>query len=136
MEIEFLVLFKAYRDGQPSFQPVVQMQEADRDYLLRDFVAFDDKPNLRPSRSSSNINFEDETGRVVVVPNPNNGRCQILFEGEAYALEITNSMGKSIFISNNPVPGEELDLSHFSGVVYFVILRGNENNLQTKFVIR
>ena len=131
-----VLLFKAYREGQPSFQPEVQMQEVDNDYLMRDFGSTDENPNLEPSRSSSNRYTEHEIREVIVVPNPNNGMCRILYEGEADVLEITNSIGKPIFMSSNPISGEELDLSGFSSGVYFVILTGSEINLQTKFVIR
>jgi hypothetical protein len=122
--------------GQPLFQPEVQMGEVDNDYLMRDFTSSDENQNIESSSSSSDLYTEHETREVIVVPNPNNGMCQVLFEGKADVLEITNSMGKPIFISNNPVSGKELDLSGFSSGVYFVILKRNEINLQTKFVVR
>lgn len=134
--ISSVLLFKAYRVGQPSFQPEIPVTVVNDDYLLKDFLVQEyEKPDIE-TRLPIGIFPNNITREVLVVPNPNNGRFRVLFEGDAKMLEITNSMGKPILFLNNPQSGEELDLSNFSSGVYFVNLRGGETSLRTKFVIK
>ncbi len=134
--ISSVLLFKAYRVGQPSFQPEIPVTAVNDDYLLKDFLVQEyEKPDIE-TRLPFGIFPDNITREVLVVPNPNNGRFRVLFEGDAEMLEITNSMGKPILFLNNPQSGEELNFSNFSSGVYFVNLRGNQTSLRTKFVIK
>ena len=71
---------------------------------------------------------------IRIVPNPSNSSCRVFFQGDAYKLEILNSMGSIIKTISDPKSGERIDVSVLSNGIYTVRILGYDMNLFAKIM--
>jgi hypothetical protein len=54
-----------------------------------------------------------------IYPNPIKDKLYLEFEQSAIKLKITNALGQTVFVLNEPLPEQEIDMSFLSSGVYF-----------------
>lgn len=137
-----VVLFKAYRFNEPSFQPENPINQAkSNDYLLKQFdnlgdhkIESADVHRLKTLLADKILLEEEQQVDIRIVPNPSNSSCRVFFSGDAEKLEILNSMGSIVKTIALPKSGEKIDVSNLSHGIYTVRIFGFEMNLHTKMM--
>jgi photosystem II stability/assembly factor-like uncharacterized protein len=79
---------------------------------------------------------------LILSPNPNQGHFNVLFENkekDGYTLEITNTLGQTIYSENLIAPdfrySKQFDITTFQKGVYFLRLKNKKGELLTKKII-
>jgi len=117
--------------------------------LGHDFVVTVDVTNTTGCVSTDEIivHFKDCTGinellaaEIELMPNPNTGRfvLNIPSHKDITNISIHNNLGELITqVQKSEIQSQmNLDVSHLSNGVYFVIIRSSENQISKRFIIQ
>ena len=69
-----------------------------------------------------------------IYPNPIKDILYLEFEQSAIKLEITNSLGQTVYSSKEPVTDREIDLSYLNRGMYFVKVQNTESQKTIKLI--
>jgi len=82
------------------------------------------------------ISIHCENANITVIPNPNSGLFKVLGLKENSKVYITNLNGEIVFTSDLVLPNGEIDISHLSSGIYYLISETDSEKNVEKIVIQ